>query len=36
VIIRSKSNRLLHVQQNAEACLAAIQSIPAGQILRLG
>jgi hypothetical protein len=36
VIIRSKSNRLVHVQQHAEACLAAIQSIQAGQILRLG
>jgi predicted nuclease of predicted toxin-antitoxin system len=36
VLIRSKSNRLVDVQQHALACLAAIQSIQPGQLLRVG
>jgi Domain of unknown function (DUF5615) len=36
VLIRSKSNRLADVQQHASACLAAIQSIQPGQLLRVG
>ncbi len=35
VIIRSKSNRLVDIKEHAVACLAAIQSIQPGQLLRI-
>ena len=36
VLIRSKSNRMADLQQQASACLAAIESIQPGQLLRVG
>ena len=36
VLIRSKSNRMADLQQHTRACLVAIESIQAGQFLRVG
>ena len=36
VLMRSKSNRIADLQQHASACLAAIESIQLGQLLRIG
>jgi hypothetical protein len=36
VLIRSKSNRMADLQLHALACLAAIESIQPGQLLRVG
>lgn len=36
IVIRSRSNRLTDVQQHTAACLAAIESIQAGQLVRVG
>lgn len=33
VLIRSKSNRMVDLQQHAQACLVAIESIQPGQLL---
>jgi hypothetical protein len=35
LIIRTKSNRLAHLQQHAQSCLSAIQSIQPGQFIRV-
>ena len=36
LLIRSKSNRMADLQQHGSACLAAIESIQPGQLLRVG
>lgn len=36
LLIRSKSNRMADLQQHVSACLAAIESIQPGQLLRVG